>query len=270
MVHRICMESPIDESYYSRNLVISKDRLFEVIETLLDKGVTPGSIEETIHDNKKFHLTFDDGYSEHLKIAKILKKNFSLAKEHCTFCINVGNSLHGNYSGMDLIYNTIKRDGIDGVVSYAVNKDWNVDPNIKSIKNKYISLPPDEIKNFKNHFNFDVSKLESIFLDRNQIKNLSVLFNVASHGITHRDLRYHMDISEREILKSKKELEDLIESKVSIMCYPEGKNNKMIRKITKESGYEYGLSINNIVDDPFCIGRYCINRHLGRFLEEIR
>jgi len=270
MIHRVDMDLPIDEQYHTRNVVISKERLMEIIELLLDKGLVPGTIEETIHDDKKFHLSFDDGYSEHLKIAKKLKKNFSLEKEHCTFSINVDNSINENYSGMDLIYNIIERKGLGELLTYAKNNDWKVDPNIDSIKEKYITLSPDEINDIRNKTDVRTSELKNLFLNGDQIKKLSDLFNIGSHGITHRDLRNHLDISKKEIHNSKRELETIIGSKVSTMCYPEGKNNKKVRSITKESGYGYGLSINHKKGDPFCVGRYCINRHLDRFMEDLK
>jgi len=266
MIHRISTVIPIDKIYYFRNLVTPKERLMKIIESLIGNGVHPGSIKETLQDENKFHLSFDDGYREHLKIAKELKRVFSLKNEHCTFSINIGNSILEEYSGMDLIYEIISSGNANMLCEYLRERGYEFDLDIESIKEKYLALHPDEIKELIERIEEDDFRLKKLYLDRDQIKNLSKLFNVASHGISHRDLRKNIKISDKEISNSKKILEDIIGSEVEIMCYPEGKNNEKIRKITKDSGYKFGLSIDHEKDDPFCIGRYCINRELEKFL----
>lgn len=270
MIHRVDMGKPIQDVYHSRNLVIYKKQLVDLIETLSDKGLSPGTIEDTINDNKRFHLTFDDGYAEHLKIAKLLKNDFSLDKHECTFCINVGNSVLKKHSGMDLIYHIISMGKFEELVRYAKNKDWQVDSNIDSIKERYISLSPSEINEFISHFALDRCNIGELYLDEKKIKKLSELFNIASHGITHRDLRNHLEISKVEISDSKKRLEKIVGSDVPIMCYPEGKNDDEIQKITKRAGYEYGLSITHSKRNKYSIGRYCVNRQLDLFIKNLK
>ncbi len=266
MCHRISNNQKIDEHYYKRDLVIEKGNLYEIIDNLYEKGLKPGTINESLHDSNIFHITFDDGYSEHLAIAKELKEKFSLNKFHCTFCINVGNSIHKEYSGMDLIYNIIKKVGIRELVNYL---GINIQENVSYVKQRYIKFSPVEIKKLRDFFQECTSEINELFLDVSQIKELSSLFTIASHGISHRDLRYHIDKSKEEIGLSKAELKRIIGLNVEIFCYPEGKNDKAVQKAIEESGYKLGLSINHDEENNFSIGRYCINRHLKEFMRDI-
>ena len=98
---------------------------------------------------------------------------------------------------------------------------------------------------------------------------MSKLFNIISHGIYHRDLRYHKDISKNEILDSKKHLEKLCNNPIEVFCYPEGKNDEDIWQMCKDSGYKFGLSINHAPNNPYKIGRYCINRDIAELLRDL-
>jgi len=266
MCHRVSNGKKIDEHYYKRNLVIDENKLYDVIEYLYRKGLKPGTINESLHDPKRFHITFDDGYIEHLAIAKELKEKFSFNKNHCTFCINVGNSILRECSGMDLIYNIIKNDGINELLNYL---GINIEENVSYVKQRYIKFSPVEIKKLRDFFQECTSDINELFLDVSQIKELSSLFTIASHGISYRDLRYHIDKSKEEICLSKAELKRIIGLNVEIFGYPEGKNDKAVQKAIEKSGYKFGLSINHDEGNNFRIGRYCINRHLKEFMRDI-
>jgi len=267
MIHRISSgRYRIEEHYYSRNLVVDKKNLFDVITSLIDSGLEIGSISDALYDPNRFHLTFDDGYKEHLVIGKELKEHFSFDTDQCTFCINVGNSILHSYSGMDMIYRISSDHGIERIIQYFQKNDWKAKSDIQSIKEKFITLTPEEIHQLFINLPIDDSNMESLFLTKEEVKKLSYLFQIASHGISHRDLRNHSDISKEEIAESKKILEDIIQSEISIMCYPEGKNDDDVQRMTELSGYQYGLSINHQENNPYSIGRYCINRHLDEFM----
>ena len=268
MIHRVEFKSSkIDESYYQRNLVIKIGDLIRLLKDFIKNGYSFGSLNKTLQSNSHLHLTFDDGYKEHLLIAKKLKEIFHLKKKHCSFAINIGNSLHSNFSGMDLIYNIIKNNPLNKIVDFfSIDKYFDVE----NIKDLYIKINIQEIENLKQYFSYDKDFLIDQFLSKEEVIKLSKLFNVISHGIIHRDLRFHCLESEKEIRNSKIHLEALCNNIIDTFCYPEGKNNKDLWKICKNAGYKNALSINHGPNNPFKIGRFCINLHLKEILGELK
>ncbi len=222
MIHRVEFKSSkIDESYYQRNLVVSIKDLIRFLKDFIKNGYSFGSLSKTLQSNRHLHLTFDDGYKEDLLIAKKLKEIFHLKKKHCSFAINIGNSLRSNFSGMDLIYNVIKSNPLNKIVDFfSIGKNFDVE-NIKDI---YIKMNIQEIENLKQNFNYDKDFLKNQFLSKEEVIGLSKLFNVISHGIFHRDLRFHCLESEKEIKDSKILLEALCNNRIDMMFRHISKN----------------------------------------------
>ncbi|MBA7554434.1 hypothetical protein ES705_47055 [subsurface metagenome] len=158
MVHRIeCYDSSIDDHYYQRNLVIKIDKLIEIINKILKSRYSFGTLKQSIETSNHLHITFDDGYKEHLTAAKILKKEYrklGLKKENCSFAINIGNSLLSNFSGMDLIYNIIRNNSIEELCNYlSINHQKNC--NIEFLKKIYNQMNMSEIRSIKNSFKYN-------------------------------------------------------------------------------------------------------------------
>jgi peptidoglycan/xylan/chitin deacetylase (PgdA/CDA1 family) len=66
-----------------------------------------------------------------------------------------------------------------------------------------------------------------------------------SHTQTHRDLlRLKSEETFKEINESKKDLEKRIGSPISAFAYPFGGINENIKKMVRDSGYEFGISTN--------------------------
>lgn len=269
MVHRIeCNDSSIDDLYYQRNLVLKIDDLIEIINIILKSKYSFGTLKQSIATNNHLHLTFDDGYKEHLTAAKKLKKEYGLKKEYCSFAINIGNSLLSDFSGMDLIYNIIQNNSIEELCNYlSINHQKNC--NIEFLKEIYIKMNISEIESIKNSFKFNKEILKNQFLNKQEVIELSKLFNIISHGISHRDLRYHKNFSKKEISDSKKHLEKLCNKPIEVFCYPEGKNDEDVWQMCKDSGYKFGLSINHAPNNPYKIGRYCINRNITELSRDL-
>ena len=93
------------------------------------------------------------------------------------------------------------------------------------------------------------------FLDTKDIQELYKISTICSHGITHRDLTYHKENSNIEIMESKNILEKIINDKISIFVYPEGNSDDDLYKFCKNHKYEYSLSIKGKRNNHFCIGR---------------
>jgi peptidoglycan/xylan/chitin deacetylase (PgdA/CDA1 family) len=68
---------------------------------------------------------------------------------------------------------------------------------------------------------------------------------IGSHGLTHRPLTVlSLDEVRREIFDSKKLLEDLFGQPVHHFCYPYGDENKRVRDLVKEAGYQTATCVN--------------------------
>lgn len=248
MFHRVVLPKISYNKYYQeRNMSVELSFLILFIKKKLQEGLKFGSIEECITNKNFFHLTFDDGFREHLEVANILKKEFNIPKNSITFSVNVGNSINKEYSGMDVIYYLLEDEQsvkLQKILGIDANKVVDVGEFIKSLKKKIISMKPIELQEFFFSFNIDKSYFNRLFLSSEEIIELSKLFMIASHGVTHRDLTQHIPESIREIENSKNILETLIQKDITSFCYPEGKHSGLLEDICKKSGYLYGLAID--------------------------
>lgn len=258
MLHRIKLENDqyIPDIYYRRNMVHNLLNLFSFIDSLLKKEKHFGSIEQCMKSDSFFHLTFDDGYQEHLAVAQKLKEKYMMKKKHATFSINCGNSYTQNYSGMDVIYIALTNNNLNMIKTFL--KIPESENDIKKIKRTLIQQSPERLKKIPDMVPGFRKIVSDIFLGKKDIKKISELFNIASHGMTHRDMRKHIDASEAEIVSAKELLEHELDQEINIFTYPEGKNNIELQKICKMCGFQLGLSITHLPENPFCVGRKII------------
>lgn len=253
MIHRIHFNNKISPLYFDRNMAISLYKLESIIDFYLNNGFSFGDLEECLSDNKKFCLSFDDGYKEHLKIAKILFKKYNIPKKSMIFCININNSLHNIFCNMDLIYALIDNNRMQDLCEYfSISKEFSVFDIINMIKKDYMNLDSKSMQDFYEKFKLDLS---SHFLDSKDIKELNKIASIASHSVFHRNLTKHINNSKIEIIESKKILESIINEKINIFCYPEGKSDESVWNLCKKAAFSYALSINHKENNPFCIGR---------------
>lgn len=254
MFHRVKIDNSnsINDLYYKRNMVVSIYNLFELIETYLQNGLKFGNIESCLKDNNFFHLSFDDGFKEHLQIAKILKQKYNIDYESITFSINVGNSYFKTYIGMDLIYLIFSKKQQSKLFEILNLKHTN---DFQIIKNYIFSLTKNDILELSNKFSDLYPDLQNIFLTESEILELSKYFSIASHGETHRFLTSDIENSKNEIQHSKEVLESKINRQIDIFCYPEGKNNSVIQSFCNSASYKYAFSIKHEQENNYCIGR---------------
>ena len=254
MFHRIQITSNQNMNllYFKRKMVCSIENLFVIIDSYLKKGYQFGSIEQCFLSKKYFHLTFDDGFKEHLSVAYALKEKYQLQKQHASFCINFSNSFSGRYTGMDIIYAILEQGELQKFCDFLKTPKSK---DIKKLKLIVARLPPTTLYQLSDAFSNLSIELQNCFLSENQIKKLSEHFQIASHGITHRFLTYHLETSKNEILQSKKMLQEKLNKTIEVFCYPEGKNNLPLQNHCKSAGYQFALSIRHEKNNPFCIGR---------------
>ena len=258
MFHRIKLEQEqyIPDIYYSRNMVHNIFNLYCFIDSLLKKGKQFGRIEQCMQSPQYFHLTFDDGYQEHLTLARKLKEKYLMSKEHVTFSINYGNSYAQEYTGMDVIYAALTNNNLNIIKSFL--KIPESESDVKKIKKTLIQQPPERLKKIPDMIPGFRKIASDLFLVKEDIKKISELFNIACHGMTHRDLRKYIDASEAEILSAKNLLDHELNQEIKIFTYPEGKNNIQLQKVCKRCGFQLGLSISHLSENSFCVGRKII------------
>ena len=254
MYHRIEINNKnlINDLYYKRKMVVSIQKLFDTIDTYLQNGFKLGNIENCLKYENYFHLSFDDGFKEHLEVAKRIKHRYKADYDCITFSVNIGNSYFQTYTGMDLIY-SIYANNQQSKLFEIINMRQTTD--FQTIKNHIFTLTKNNILELANQFSDLYLKLQNTFLTERDILELSKHFSIASHGITHRYLTSDIENSKIEIQQSKEILESKINRNIGTFCYPEGKNDKTIQGYVKAAGYKYALSIRHEPNNNFCIGR---------------
>lgn len=257
MIHRVDMGNGncVSPLYFQREMAISWSDLVGVIDCLLENGLTWGSIAECCSSPDSFFcLTFDDGFCEHLDVARRLESRFLPPKKSLIFSVSVGNSIRRNFfSGMDVIYSLIDNGFMRDVVEYFC---LSQDASIQDIKEKYVRLSPSNLEQFYSCFEKNI-EVGGLFLSAVELCDLAQYGIIASHGITHRDMTCSVVESKNEILDSKLMLEDIIGSSVDYFCIPEGRTNAELNFYCKEVGYLQMLGISKHIDS-FCVGRIAV------------
>lgn len=108
----------------------------------------------------------------------------------------------------------------------------------------------------------DIGKNE--YMTRDQIIEINNNdIEIGSHTLSHPDLATATSTrAEKEILDSKKQLEDIIVKKVISFCYPSGKYNDATENYVKNSGYSFAVTTKGGITtfaDLFTLNRYRIN-----------
>ncbi len=271
MLHRISIDGEaIHGIYRARQLGLSYDyeALINYLDTQLNNKYLLGSLKEAILDSQIIHLTFDDGYVEHLEVARRLKERYNLRRQDITFAINVRNStkdlkictdwfylmMHDNKAEtlIELLYQSGYSKSLttnDLTSSFEDIKSFIFRKNITEIKQFYKALS--KVIKLSNHPPF--------FLNEYQVLELSKLFSIASHSINHIYLNNLKDKDALyEIAQSKLELEKIIKQSVDVFCYPDGINTKRLQGLCQQTGYKYALSIKQDAQkhNPYCIPRF--------------
>ena len=255
MFHRVQTDNKqqINNWYFQRKMIIEIEKLYKLIDNYLSKGYKEGSITECIENNNYFHLSFDDGFKEHLKIAYLLKEKYHFDCNSVSFSINITNSINHDFTGMDLVYSILANNQIEKL-NHFVETGFDIE-NIPEIKKYIANLAPEQLKLLSDYFPELHEQLKGIFLTKTEIIELSKMFKITSHGITHRFLTNHKHESKKEILQSKMILENITNQNIDTFCYPEGKSDNDLQNYCKKVGYKYALSIRHEENNKFCVGR---------------
>jgi len=255
MFHRIkTSTNNISDIYRQRGMVHTMEELFCLIDNAIKKGYLFGSIDEAINNNKTIHLTFDDGYKEHLMVAKELKKRYDFSYKVITFAINIRNSFYENKLCMDMIYQLIDRKK-----SNEIKKILNIKSNqieLKEVKNIFFST-----RQYIEEMNKYVD-MKNYFLNKEEVIELSKLFSIASHCVNHCYLTAlsYEDMAQ-ELKVSKVYLSSILNKEIETICYPEGKHSNIINQTSRELGYKFAFLISSTNSEP---KEFNINRSIPK------
>lgn len=136
MFHRVQIDDKqhINRLYFQRKMVCDIEFIYKQVNNYLQKGLYFGSIEQCLKNKSYFHLSFDDGFTEHLQVANLLKNKYSLDYNSISFSINVGNSIFKNYTGMDIVYQILSENKIQKLRNFSnIEFDINNIPKLKNI-----------------------------------------------------------------------------------------------------------------------------------------
>jgi peptidoglycan/xylan/chitin deacetylase (PgdA/CDA1 family) len=119
-----------------------------------------------------------------------------------------------------------------------------------------------------NEFNFTATVFvatdhidQPLFLNESELRQMAKYCRIGAHGKSHRPLtEFSASNLERELVESKKTLENIIGSSVTTMSYPHGKTSFEVAAKVRQAGYKFcGTSVTKINRDlSFHIDRTCI------------
>ncbi len=238
MFHRIkTTDNMVSDIYKQRGMLHTMDELYCLIDKALHEGYSFGSIPEAINNDKIIHLTFDDGYKEHLFVARELKKKYNLSYHSITFAINIRNSFFSDKLCMDMVYQLIDNDSLNDLTT-ALNINLE-DLELKDVKDMLFSSTK-HIQNINKYVD-----MRDYFLNKEDLLSLCKMFSIASHCVNHCYLTSLSNEKVYEELKASKDyLSSTLSTEVITICFPDGKHSNNINKISKEIGYKFGLSIS--------------------------
>jgi len=125
-----------------------------------------------------------------------------------------------------------------------------------------------------NHWDHTAPSREEKLMDRSQINEwLAAGQEIGAHTMTHPHLdRIPIEEARREIVDSKKKLEDLFGVPIRHFCYPYGGYTQAVCDVVEEAGYETATStiegFNTKTTDTFLLHRH-LARHQRPYLAAI-
>ncbi|MFK5956614.1 MAG: polysaccharide deacetylase family protein [Planctomycetota bacterium] len=259
--HRI-MPDADKAAYFSPDLVVTPEAFHLHCETLA-RHYTVLPVSEAIalfeqggFDKPIVALTFDDGYLDNLLYAAPVLKEFGLRATFYVVSGLVGTKTPPWYDVLAKCVQELNAGG-ESLDSVKIVEDAK-------------SLTPQERKDLVTDY---CSRLDGgptfrdvdLLMNPTQLKQLSADgHEIGSHSISHEILPLLDDAAlKREVHDSKKQLESILDKKVTSFCYPNGDYDSRTIETVKASGYENATSVhlgaNTSVRDRYTLKRRYIH-----------
>ena len=235
--------------------------LFEsIVKYLIVKGYGFISLDQfnVIIDKGKLNekvaiITIDDGWQKNKELLEIIRKY----KVYIAIFVTTSAIEEGNFWFE--------------FVGLGNNNSINRKQEVIRIKKLYAEAYYSEISNLKSGTEIGRSALtrEELILTSSEM-----CVTIGSHTVSHISLpNKQIEIQKRELIESKKKLEQWTGKKVEYFSYPSGDYSEEQKKLAKECGYKLCfttetsyLELNRI--DKYAIPRRCVNDDAG-FYEAI-
>ena len=195
------------------------NKFYNVIS--LEDAVNMLNSDKRIIDNA-VAITFDDGYKNSLSDAYPILKKYKVPATLFLPSGLINENKLAWWDQVELFYGD--KSEIESMKKL---------PNEKRIKMLKTMTP--KIKNIPEKYKF---------LSKNELHKMSDVFSYGFHTHSHPILTMtKKDEVKKEIINSKKKLENLLNMKIKSFCYPNGEFNDEIKNIVKNAGYDYACSI---------------------------
>jgi peptidoglycan/xylan/chitin deacetylase (PgdA/CDA1 family) len=259
--------------------------------------------------NKTVALTFDDGYRDNFESAKPLLEKYNIPASFfitsISFCeeklfwwdkladiILRTPILPANFNikmGGEIFNDSIKGEGTLNEYLEQLHRDWVIPgpPPTKRSTLYYklwqlmLPLPPVEIdkmlQEIEKWAGNNVKKMQTpaSLMTEQQLKNLAdhPLIDIGLHTVNHVALNHHSaQVQESEILQNKKDLEQIVNRKITTIAYPYGEYSSTTLGIVEKIGLQAGFSVDynpvNKASDPFKLGRFQVKNWNAKQFEE--
>jgi peptidoglycan/xylan/chitin deacetylase (PgdA/CDA1 family) len=283
-------------SEYPSFIHLSKDKFINQIKNFQNNGIIENE-NEIFNFNKKYILTFDDGFKDHLYVAEELKKRNYIGiffiptlpyKNKTILDVHKAHLITGKMGGtksLNMLFKYLKDTKEDKFLNiiekekfksaYKNQNDEEDKKEFKRIINYYGDV--DKKKLILNYllkiFEINVS-ITDFYLTEKEIKYISDIgMIIGSHGVSHTLLsRLSYEKQKKELKESKKFLENITNKKCKTFCYPYGGKisyNNNTLNILKELDYEISFSVESrditlkdLKDNKYELPRYDCNQFI--------
>lgn len=255
--HRI-----IDTEYFIPPMALTPDTFDSLLKTVLhfyeiiDLKIAVDKLKAGEFLGNKIAITFDDGYIDNYDIAMPILKKYDAP---ATFFVPVDQIESNEPYWWDCLYFLVKKNE-KRFKDFFVNEkriyeefkdidcffDLEVDSLCRELVRRINMMADHDRNNFlsKLRDNLGVYLGERLLMNWDEIIRLSNNgHSIGSHTITHTPLT---DLSEKnvhkELLQSKKILEQKIKKTIPGFCYPRGAWNEKIEKQVKKANYDFAVT----------------------------
>ncbi len=234
--------------YKFKRTVVSPQIIQRDVEFLRNRGWLHVGLSDFKHAEKGvFHLSFDDGYIDHIETVVPLLRKLKIKQASFSITTSV---LENNVLPLplDLIYFHISHGSLKTTLRQLnLPEEQKLSRALEKIKILTNEMTPREIRILSKNLKIDSATLKEIkkqYMRKEDVVSLAEQgFEICSHGVTHRDLTANVKYSYKELKESKEYLANLIGEQINVFSFPDGQYNTEILRFCNKAGYKTMLAI---------------------------